>query len=61
MVNNMSPVTSFLEEHLLGMMESALAAHEPEFQADFLAEMKVLAQKAHDWIDGKLSDVHKSV
>lgn len=55
----MSPVIAFLEEHLLGMMESAIAAHEPELQADFLNELKVVAQKAHDWIESKIASHNK--
>jgi len=46
---------------LISVLESALLAHEPELQAEFLAEMKVLFEDAHDWINGKLVDVHKDI
>lgn len=53
----MSILTSFIEEHLISVLESSLIAHEPELQAEFLAEMKVLSEKALSWIDSK---IHKT-
>lgn len=55
----MSQIIAFLEQHLLGMMESAVVAHEPELQADFLKELKVMSQKAQDWIDAKIVSHNK--
>jgi hypothetical protein len=50
----MSEVSTFINEHLIDMLEAFLVAHEPELQADFLAEMKIIAEKATAWIDSKI-------
>jgi hypothetical protein len=55
MVNNMSPISAFLEQHLLAALEAILQAYEPQLQADFLAEMKLLSEKTSDWINGKIA------
>jgi hypothetical protein len=53
----MSLVVSFFEKHLITMLESVVEAHEPELQADLLAELKMASEKATAWIDAKI--LHK--
>ena len=50
----MSEITDFVAKHLIDMLDSALIAHEPELQEDFLAGVRMLAEKTQDWINGKL-------
>jgi hypothetical protein len=50
----MSEITDFVAKHLIDMLDSALIAHEPELQEDFLAGVRMLTEKTQDWINGKL-------
>jgi hypothetical protein len=50
----MNEITEFVAKHLIGVLESTLIAHEPELQEDFLAGVRMLAEKTQDWVNGKL-------
>lgn len=51
----MSLISSFLINHLVPALEKAFIAHEPEAQAAFLDEVKVIADQVAAWIESKLS------
>jgi|GEM_PF-6071055 hypothetical protein len=52
----MSLLSSFFNNHLLKTLEQELASHEPQLQAFFLKEIKVLALSVIKWIESKMGE-----
>lgn len=51
----MSLLSSLLLRHILPSLESAFIAHEPDMQAELLAEVKALSMQLESWIQSKAS------
>ena len=51
----MNFLTDFIENHLISILETQLAAHAPELQEAFLAEVKMMSEKTLFWIESKLT------
>lgn len=50
----MSLLSSFLANHLIPSLESALISHEPEAKDAILAEVKALADQVGVWLGKKI-------
>lgn len=54
----MSIITTFLVKHLLPALEEEFITHEPEIQADFLAEVKELSATLGTWVENKMHKIN---
>ena len=45
----MSLLSNFVASHLIPALESAFVAHEPDMQAAFLEEAKILSEQLGKW------------
>ncbi len=52
----MNTVLEFLEEHLISTIEAVVSAHEPALQAELLYGLKILSERALDWIGTRLDE-----
>ncbi len=50
----MSFVSTFVESHLIPIMEEQLVNHEPEIQAELLKELQAMSALISDWVLKKL-------
>ncbi len=51
---------SFLSSHIIAMLSTYLAAHSPEIQAMFLAEVNLLAKKLIAFVEEEIAKAQKN-
>jgi hypothetical protein len=56
----MTMLTTFLETHILRLLEQAFIAHEPQLQEEFLSQMRNVFNMGTMWIENKLEECQKS-